>query len=260
MKELSIEEKAKAYDEALEKAKNYHSPETACNVRIAMENLFPELKESEDERIRREIIDFLRISANTFNADYDNWIAWLEKQGECHISHDDKIMIKQLTEYFTTGHGLQNTNGTVVEWLNDVKEKLEKQGEQKPATMSLDEAIKHCKEKSCGNNACALEHKQLEKWLIELKELKEQKPAEWSEEDREMRLKILRYLSTRCNVNEYEEAEEWLKSLRPQKRWKPSDRELGAILTAIGDERQKGSDVAKELLNIYQHLKKLREK
>ena len=45
-----------------------------------------------------------------------------------------------------------------------------------------------------------------------------------------------------------------------QNRWKPSDRELGAILTAIGDERQKGSDVAKELLNIYQQLKKLREK
>ena len=40
--------------------------------------------------------------------------------------------------------------------------------------------------------------------------------------------------------------------------WKPSDRELGAILVAIGDERQKGSDTAKELLNIYQHLKKLK--
>ena len=44
-----------------------------------------------------------------------------------------------------------------------------------------------------------------------------------------------------------------------KERWKPSDRELGAILTAIGDERQKGSDVAKELLNIYQQLMKLRE-
>ena len=86
------------------------------------------------------------------------------------------------------------------------------------STMSLDEAIEHCKEKSCGNNACALEHKQLAEWLNELKEL------------------------------------------RSQTTWKPSDRELGAILTAVGDERQKGSDVAKELLNIYQQLKKLREK
>lgn len=44
-----------------------------------------------------------------------------------------------------------------------------------------------------------------------------------------------------------------------QDRWKPSDRELGAILAAIGDERQKGSDSVKELQNIYQQLKKLRE-
>ena len=44
-----------------------------------------------------------------------------------------------------------------------------------------------------------------------------------------------------------------------EERWKPSERELGAILTAIGDERQKGSDVAKELQNIYYQLKKLKE-
>ena len=41
-------------------------------------------------------------------------------------------------------------------------------------TMSLDETIKHYKEKSCGNNACALEHKQLAEWLNELKELRSQ--------------------------------------------------------------------------------------
>ena len=41
-------------------------------------------------------------------------------------------------------------------------------------------------------------------------------------------------------------------------KWKPSDRELDAILTVISDERQEGSDVVKELLKIYHHLKKLR--
>ena len=56
----------------------------------------------------------------------------------------------------------------------DFEKKELKKIEQKYATMSLDEAIEHCKEKSCGNHACALEHKQLEKWLTELKELKEQ--------------------------------------------------------------------------------------
>lgn len=34
--------------------------------------------------------------------------------------------------------------------------------------MTLDEAIKHCQEKSCGESACAKEHKQLSEWLKEL--------------------------------------------------------------------------------------------
>ena len=63
----------------------------------------------------------------------------------------------------------------------DAENKELKKIEQNFAPMSLDEAIKHCEEKSCGNNACALEHKQLKEWLIELKELKEQKP--WREKD-----------------------------------------------------------------------------
>ena len=38
--------------------------------------------------------------------------------------------------------------------------------------MTLDEAIEHCKEKSCSNTECAREHRQLEEWLKELKEYK----------------------------------------------------------------------------------------
>ena len=34
--------------------------------------------------------------------------------------------------------------------------------------LTLEEAIEHCKEKSCGNSECALEHKQLAEWLREL--------------------------------------------------------------------------------------------
>lgn len=34
--------------------------------------------------------------------------------------------------------------------------------------MTLEEAIMHCQEKSCGKSECALEHKQLAEWLKEL--------------------------------------------------------------------------------------------
>ena len=39
--------------------------------------------------------------------------------------------------------------------------------------MTLDEAIKHCKEKSEGCSKCSHEHQLLYEWLSELKELRE---------------------------------------------------------------------------------------
>lgn len=69
----------------------------------------------------------------------------------------------------------------------DFEKKELKKIEQKPATMSLDEAIEHCKEKSCGNSACALEHKQLAEWLKELKELRSQ--TTWKPSDEQMMAK-----------------------------------------------------------------------
>lgn len=124
----------KAYKNALAHAREIHRNEG--KKRRDMEWLFPELCESEDEKIRKSLIILLqhfckgyRVPGLDFPVSYKDMLAWLKKQDECHISHDDEIMIKQLTEYFITGHGLQNTNETVVEWLNDVKEKLEKLGE-----------------------------------------------------------------------------------------------------------------------------------
>ena len=55
------------------------------------------------------------------------------------------------------------------------------------------------------------------------------KPAEWSKEYKEMRIKTLHFLSTRCSVNDYEEIEEWLNSLRPQPHWKPSKEQMNAL-------------------------------
>jgi hypothetical protein len=86
MKELSIEQKAQRYDEAINRMKRYVIDEYGC-TRIRVTDVFPELKESEDERIIREITKFLvdfnngwyeRPGENTI----DSWLAWLEKQGE----------------------------------------------------------------------------------------------------------------------------------------------------------------------------------
>ena len=60
MKELSIEQKARRYDEAIKKAESLYKvsePMSGCNVII--ETLFPELKESgnKDERILKALIN-----------------------------------------------------------------------------------------------------------------------------------------------------------------------------------------------------------
>lgn len=81
MKELTIEEKAKAYDEAkarMNKAFNSNR----CTIGF-MNEIFPELIESEDERIRKELLDYFKNKFKKYPSDpkFSVWIAWLEKQG-----------------------------------------------------------------------------------------------------------------------------------------------------------------------------------
>ena len=95
MEELSIEQKAKAYDEAIEKLRNafYVNNSRMCEeyrnaVLKIIEPIFPELKESEDEKIRKWIVRTLK-SLNNSSIQIDGAyemmlpaISWLEKQGE----------------------------------------------------------------------------------------------------------------------------------------------------------------------------------
>ena len=86
MKELTIEQKAKAYDELLVKAKQIYNKENDVLIMYTIEDLFPELKESEGEKVRKALIDFFGKSAKyggQTNGVYDkNILAWLEKQTE----------------------------------------------------------------------------------------------------------------------------------------------------------------------------------
>lgn len=85
---MTQEEKARAYDEALEKATTYHDNAKVAGDYSAVaryENIFPELAESEDERIRKELIAFFQ---DDLRGDYwhdlevGHILAWLEKQKE----------------------------------------------------------------------------------------------------------------------------------------------------------------------------------
>ena len=80
----SIEEKAKRYDEAIERAEKALEVlgTDKCEGARQIFSLFPEFEESEDEKIRKFLI---QMAQNGHGGNKDWWnkcVAWLEKQGE----------------------------------------------------------------------------------------------------------------------------------------------------------------------------------
>ena len=98
MKELSIEEKAKRYDEAIKRVENINTGKCKTTFMFTaglFEYVFPELAGSEDERIRNFLIDFIKVCGWTEKKDQgwplrEECIAWLEKQGEKKLLNNEQ--------------------------------------------------------------------------------------------------------------------------------------------------------------------------
>lgn len=110
MKELTIEEKAKRYDEAIEIARKIKNgePINVTNGTVIPDVIFPELKEDENDMIRRVIIEHFVGSHNCMfpykGFTKEQIIAWLEKQGE-QKSHYKCIVTKDSRK----GEGIEMT-------------------------------------------------------------------------------------------------------------------------------------------------------
>lgn len=188
----------KEYKEALERMRNVIiPPETKEGLQALKETVFPELAESEDERIRKMLVE------------------QMERWKKCAEDNNVEQDVKDAS--------------TALAWL-------EKQ--------------------------------------------KEQKPAEWSEEDEKMIDAIIigyqdrdfrnSQIPTQIGVSK-DEVKSWLKSLRPS--WKPSEVQLDALWAALGvtdyvagawiengGERSLGmskDELHERLLSLYKDLKKL---
>lgn len=101
---MNYEEK---YNQALERARiEYKNEQSKGNIWVCenLSTIFPELRESEDERIRKEIVQFLQLPHPQFvgKRNYEEWIAWLEKQSE--QKPVDKIEPKfKIDDWITNG-------------------------------------------------------------------------------------------------------------------------------------------------------------
>ena len=124
-------EKAEAYDKAIERAKKLYGNGIA-------EEIFPELKESDDERIRRWIINDIRYNMNNEplnNSEYkkkaEKAIAWLEKQrdkdkliqelGEYKVKYTQEILEKYITSMSNKDD--ERLRKTTIAFLKDFVEK-----------------------------------------------------------------------------------------------------------------------------------------
>lgn len=128
---------------------------------------------------------------------------------------------------------------------------------------------------SSGNNVNvyweSLEVKAVIAWL---EKQKEQGPAEWSEEDVEMLESIIKDYDYLCRIwlQDYEkrlggadcEARidirnqiTWLKSLRPQPHWKPSDEQIDALNSIILNGSFTYVGQVQDLISLKDDLKKL---
>ena len=236
----------KKYKEAMNKILSYETDEFN-RVNVCPQDIFPELRESEDERIIRAIIDALYSHTNSINLlssrgyQMENIEAWLEKQKYDRMKpvYDNQDSFESALEKAWKDY---NDSGA----------------------RTVD---------GCEDNYVECAHAKgfREGYLFGIEKQKEQKPAEWSEEDADM---------LNCCISSIEEAKEnryayketdgdtsydreidWLKDLHPS--WKPSDDQMNRLCAVVDaairkhNESVSGYEPARVLKSLYEDLKKL---
>lgn len=201
------------------------------------EMYFPELKESNEDRVRNSLIEFLNqfyslgIHGNYDcweKADCSEWIAWLEKQKPAWSEEDEKI----------------------IDGLISICDEAQDNIPRLSVRFSHVEALK--------------------KWLKSLKDRVQPQPKqEWSEEDEKTIVKMrdffIRVLGDKPDFTEDKRYEEFIEfidnrlaSLRPQSKWKPSKEQMH-ILKVHVDSAKNGYKNADILESLYNDLKNLTE-
>lgn len=235
---MTTEEKARAYDEALEKAKQVINNNSTELERLCLSSVFPELKESEDERMWGKIIDHFDWHSKgpyLTHQECDECKTFLERQKEqksINNSTREKIISRATSEKQVVLVSESDGNAEIgwdTRTLEDAKNLLE--------------------------YSLAFINKQLDI-----------KPAEWSEEDEEMLNKIItdvecQEIRETITPSASKERISWLKSLRSQSHWKPSEEQMEALNDAVGDynaeETASCEKTADILTSLYNDLQKL---
>lgn len=295
---MTDQEKVKAYNEALEIARKYHK-DCKGNTWVVecMENMFPELKESEDERMWKLIKKYVHcnISDMALNADHitrEQLESWLEKQGDIDLEFfengenekrefvgygflkckGDFLSFKEGETYWLEYIGKDNYNVRSDNLLGQTfhitpqqlytvfrpTTWLEKQGEQKPLVIPKFKKGDFIRLKTNPDDIERVDSVWDDQYILDIKgecnhvlftcqdlwEPVEEKPVEWSEEDKKMfdfaikSIELCKQYAINNQVKgynnlpdipeKYQELIDWLKSLRfqPRQEWSREDKDM----------------------------------
>ncbi len=213
----------KKYKAVLEQARDYYNRVQTDYARKELENIFPELRESEDERIRKGIIEIIKAVSGPDCDVYldekkqEKYLAWLEKQKEQNpVEKQDYSGLNDLERAIHRGFlcaGVENVPATII------KETAQDCLAHMPAWSEEDE-----------------------KKMIFLERLIEYNVPDgqygWAD-------------GRKGGFVTKSEAISMLKSLRSS--WKPSEEQMNALLIASADSKTDGL----ALRILYEQLKKL---
>lgn len=159
---MNIEQKAKAYDEKLYIARCLIAdPNVSDSDKFYIKELFPEVIESEDERIRKELIEHVKDQQSSFisapdcrdkyeeeeNNKYNSWLAWLEKQGgkeTTEWSKEDERLLNNMVIVIQDYYNKEDAQ-SLISWLKSLKH----QNLWKPSDEQI-KALKQAKTDACG--------------------------------------------------------------------------------------------------------------
>ena len=261
MKELSIEEKAQAYDEAIVRARKLkENPQSVFNEYSPKEGdticdyIFPELAaESEDEKMRKVLVELVKCNERSGytllnNVSTSSMLAWLQKQGERKPTQEIEPFEAEHGKYYycikdyfcggrkqaSKGDVVQALRGLPIMGLKDASEYFlpvnfikcnHAWGEEDEHRIELLEAL--CEDKFLESAPNSTMYEEMKITIDWLKSLKPQPKQEWSEKDKDYYDAIIAKLEvTQEDAALTDNQMNFLKSLRPQKCLIPSEEEI----------------------------------
>lgn len=193
----------KAYKEALSRAKSFELPE----YKNIMASIFPELAESEDEKIRNALIRFHKSTIDVDGIKGADIIAWLEKQDEQ----------KPILDFKASNWYVSKVDGKIHDMTYNPANKVEsKAGEKIEDEIEIPFGAKDSELQEETYFIPKGFHAEIEddKVVIE----KGEKSAVWSDEDEKMYKIAFSCIETLEDIsngkNMHADVKDWLKSLK----------------------------------------------